>query len=108
MSLADLSTPAGKSILSSRTPVFEFVTDLCKTLRAAGKTISGEELAKALNEAGHKTSYGTPYVEQEAYRGPFVVSRSTWKWLTDQGRHSEAEDVAQAVVNSLGKPPWAD
>jgi hypothetical protein len=91
--------------MSTRIPVFEFVTNLCNKLYTAGKTISGEELAKALNKAGYRTSYNTLYVAANG-RGIFTVARFTWGWLTDQSRHREAEAVAHTVVDSRGKPPW--
>jgi hypothetical protein len=103
--IASLAGPV--PITSTRIPVFEFVTDLCKKKHAAGETISGAELAKALNKAGFMTGSGTPYVEAN-FRGIFVVARFTWKWLTDNGFHSEAEIVAHTVVGSNGKPPWED
>jgi hypothetical protein len=105
MSLSNLSVRAGSLPVSTRTPVFEFVTDLCKKKHAAGETISGAELAKAINTAGLKTSYDTPYVEENG-RGIFAVTRHTWGWLTVQGLDAEAEIVAHTVTDSRGKPPW--
>ncbi len=84
-------------------PKKEFIADLANNLVATNKTLTGDSLIDALNNAGHLTSRGGAY---ESGRGVYKLIHATYYSLVYENRQPEADNVANAFTNASGNPAW--
>ena len=77
----------------------EYISRLAKTLAENGTRMSGKELAQHLNRNGFKTSYGAEY---SGGRGTYRLLSSTYKWLVQNNRQKDADNVATAFPKPDG------
>ena len=77
----------------------EFVRNTAVNSFNQGRNIDGATLAQMLNNAGLKTSYGTPYA---GGRGTYTLVHATYDWLLHRGLGNEADMVADVYINQYG------
>ncbi|MBV8812332.1 MAG: hypothetical protein JO033_26985 [Acidobacteriaceae bacterium] len=72
----------------------EFIVQLANDRIAKGQPpMPVEDLATKLNQAGHKTGDGLPFVGD---RGTHRLLEATVRWLRSENRHAEAENIWKA------------
>lgn len=76
-----------------------FVSDTAVDLSRRGATLPVPLLAERLNSAGCLTSYGTEY---RGGRGTYRLIHATYDALVAQGRHEEADAVAESYIKPDG------
>jgi hypothetical protein len=77
----------------------QYVVDLAVFLRSRGMTMSAVELAEHLNRNHLPTGLGHPFA---GTRGTFGMFKHLYDSLTAQGRHAEADAVAEAFTREDG------
>ncbi len=82
----------------------EFIWKQAQQLHDQDKQMTGQALARLLNEEGFLTSAGGPYA---GGRGIYRLIKSTWSWLhNSENNPDEAAKVAHAYVKANGTLPW--
>ena len=79
---------------------FNFIFQLAQVCHQNGTTMTVPDLASALNQHNHRTSYGSQFVVDA--RGIYKVVSAAYKWFYDAGMVAEAEMIAEAFVKPDG------
>lgn len=81
-------------------PRTAFVYERALQLDRRQLTITGRELAREVNDAGLRTSYGARY---QGGRGIYTLIRCTYTAVLQEFGPAAADVVANAFVNSKGQ-----
>lgn len=82
---------------------FSSILTIAQALSTNKQVLTGVGLATLLNQRGHRSTSGAPYV---GGRGTYRLISLTYDWCIRNGNVSGAKLVAETFVNARGVPAW--
>lgn len=81
------------------------IKEIAENLVSNKTKMTFNQLAKYLNDTGHRTTYGTKYIGN---RGVAKLVSSVYKKLKKANDIQSAEKVAKAFTDNNGNHPWGN